>query len=68
MIDSDIQLKIDLIKDHVSKINELMAMLEEKNVEIRIQFKDSTNSGSNTKPHLELWRATEHINYLKENK
>ena len=67
MIDREIQTKIQKIKENVDAINLLMAELHEQNVEIRIAYKDSsTGGGSITVPRLDLWRATEHRDYLKE--
>jgi hypothetical protein len=65
-MDPEIQTDIDRIKDYVDGINFLMKSLYEKGVEIKISYKDNTNNGSGTIPHLELWRAIEHIDYLKK--
>lgn len=67
MIDNEVKEKIDEIHSCVNSINQLMAELYLKNVEIRIAYKDSANGGGkDCTPHIELWRATEHIDYLKE--
>ncbi len=66
MIDHEIKSDIEKIQDYVDGINVLMTSLHEKGVEVRIAYKDSTNSGSGTVPHLELWRAIEHVDYLKK--
>ena len=67
MIDREIQTKIQTIKENVDSINTLMAELHEQNVEIRIAYRDSSGSGETERaPHIELWRATEHRDYLKE--
>jgi hypothetical protein len=64
MTDPDIADKITKIKDSVELINSLMAELHEKNVEIRIKYTDST---LDIPPGIALWRATEHVDYLKNN-
>ncbi len=65
MIDTEIQQDIEKIKDYVSGINILMDSLYDRGVEIRIAYKDSTSGSPTGRPCLELWRATEHIDYLK---
>ncbi len=57
-------IKLDaLIKD----VNVIMKELHEQNVEVRITYKDATNGAPNGIPCLELWRAIEHNDYLKNN-
>jgi hypothetical protein len=63
MIDKDIAESIEEIVTRVNTINSIMASLYEKNVEIRIAYKDADHGQP---PKLDLWRATEHINYLKK--
>lgn len=66
MIDPDIKADIDSIQLHVSNINVLMESLHTRGVEVRIAYKDSTNGGgTGCIPHIELWRAVEHRDYLK---
>lgn len=64
MIDPQIKEQIDLLRNYVDSINVLMDTLHQQNVEVRILYKDPSGQ---TAPRIELWRATEHINYLKEN-
>lgn len=59
--------QVDTIRLHVDKINEIMSQLYKEGVEIRIQFKDSTNGAPNGVPCIELWRATHHVDLLKSN-
>ena len=66
MIDKEIEQDINTIKDYVHGINHLMQILHEKGVEIRLAYKDSTSGSPTGGPYLDLWRAIEHINYLKE--
>lgn len=66
MIDSEIFEDIRRIEDYVEGINFLMDSLHKKGVEVRISYKDSTSGAPNGIPCLELWRATEHVDYLKE--
>ncbi len=61
-MDEEIKNDIEKIKDYVDGINFLMKSLHEKSVEIRIAYKDGS---STVAPTIELWRATEHIDYLK---
>lgn len=63
MIDQEIKNKIDVIKQNVDAINQLMAELHEKNVEIRISYVDASKDVA---PGISLWRATEHRDYLEE--
>ena len=62
MIDEEIKGDIEKIKDYVDGINFLIRSLHEKGVEIRIAYKDGNTT---VPPSIELWRATEHIDYLK---
>ena len=62
MIDSNIAEKVQTILKNVDEINQLMSELYEHSVEIRIAYKDA-NKGE--PPRIELWRATEHVDYLK---
>jgi hypothetical protein len=66
MIDAEIQESINIIKENIDIINNLMAEMHSKGVEIRIAYKDSSNGSSTGLPRLDLWRATEHVDYLKE--
>lgn len=65
MKDSMIEKEIDAIKEHISVINQKMASLHNTGVEVRISFKDNTSGAPNGIPCIELWRATEHVDYLK---
>jgi hypothetical protein len=62
MTDPEVADKITKIKDSVELINSLMAELHEKNVEIKIKYTDST---LDIPPGIVLYRAIEHVDYLK---
>jgi hypothetical protein len=62
MIDSNIVDKVQTISKNVEEINQLMSELYDQSVEIRIAYKDSSKGEP---PRIELWRATEHVDYLK---
>ena len=62
MIDSNIAENVQTILKNVDEINQLMSKLYEQNVEIRIAYKDASKGEP---PRIELWRATEHVDYLK---
>ena len=62
MIDPEIENKVTAIRASVDLINCLIADLYEHNVEIRISYQDASNGNP---PSINLWRATEHIDYLK---
>ncbi len=55
--------QIDIVKNNVDEINRIMAELYTQGVEIRIAYKDP--EGINKVPRLDLWRAIQHINLLK---
>ena len=61
MIDPEVHGDIEKIKDYVSAINFLLKCLHEKEVEVRIAYKDSTKDSP---PMIDLWRATAHVDYL----
>ena len=63
MIDNTIADKIQIISKNVDEINQLIAELYAQNVEVRIAYKDSTKGDP---PRIDLWRATEHVDYLKQ--
>jgi hypothetical protein len=66
-MDPDIKKDIDEIHSYVNSINQLMESLHARGVEVRIAYKDSANGGGkDCVPHIELWRAIEHRDYLKE--
>lgn len=63
MIDQEISDAVNEITSRVNTINVLMDQLYKKNVEIRISYKDSEKGNP---PRLEVWRAVEHVDYLKK--
>ena len=62
MIDANIAEKVQTILKNVDEINQLMSELYEHSVEVRIAYKDASKGEP---PRIELWRATEHVDYLK---
>lgn len=66
MMDPEIENDINTIKDYVHGINFLLKELHERGVEVRITYRDSSNGAPEGIPCLDLWRATEHVDYLKQ--
>jgi len=64
MMDPEIKSNIDKLKIHVAEINTLMQELTKKGVEIQLFFDNNVNGKSNNYPSLQLWRATEKVDYL----
>lgn len=62
MKDPDIQSIVDLIQASLDSINAAVATLHEKDVEIKVVFNDAKGD---TPPHLYIWKAIEHIDYVK---
>lgn len=65
MKDQEITELVSTLQDHVNSINQLIADLHTKNVEIRISY---TESKSDEPAYINLWRAVEHNNYIEESK
>ena len=63
MIDDTIADKVQTINKNVDEINQLIAELYTQDVEVRIAYKDSSKGEP---PRIDLWRATEHVDYLKK--
>ena len=63
MIDDEISNAVEEITTQVNTINSLMNQLYKKNVEIRIAYKDSEKGNP---PRLDIWKAVEHVDYLKK--
>jgi len=63
MIDDTIADKVQTISKNVDEINQLIAELYTQDVEVRIAYKDSSKGEP---PRIDLWRATEHVDYLKK--
>ena len=67
MINAEISKKVSDLKQNIENINQIMAELYTGyGVEIRISYNDRTNRGDGTVPNIELWKAIEHVDYLKE--
>lgn len=64
MMDPDLQEVVRGIKEHIDEINQLIEVGWGAGVEIRINYVDKT---ATTAPKLNLWRATQSIDYLVNN-
>lgn len=64
MIDPEIKQSIDDIKMHIKEINNILEELHKKGVDVQLTFDNNMNGKTNTRPSLELWRATEKVDYL----
>jgi hypothetical protein len=53
---------VEQIKEHVDLINGLMKQLWEDRVEVRINYTGTDRA--NTPPRLDLWKATQSVDYL----
>lgn len=63
MIDPDITFQVNMLKQHVAEINEIMEYLHSKKVEVRIQYKFEENPEK--KPMIAIWRCVGHDDYLQ---
>ena len=64
MIDPEIKHSIDNIKMHIKEINNILEELHKKGVDVQLTFDNNMNGKTNAYPSLELWRATEKVDYL----
>ena len=62
MKDPDIQSIVDLVQAAIDNINTAVEILHEKDVEIKIVYNEAKGD---TPPHLYIWKAIEHIDYVK---
>jgi hypothetical protein len=62
MTDAVVADKIEEIAEHIIAINSIMQELHDQHVEIRIAYKEPEKGNP---PRLDLWRATAHIDYLR---
>ena len=65
MKDPAIETIVNLVQTLVDEINESISMLHEKDVEIKLVFNDA--KGENP-PKMYIWKAIEHIDYVKASK
>jgi len=65
MKDPDIQIVVDLIQESIKSINDSIAELHKKNVEIKIMFHDTKESAP---AYIKMWKAIEHNNYIEDKK
>lgn len=50
------------LKERVKQINDIISVLHESHVEVRIAYKDSSQGNPAS---IDLWRVIEHNDYLK---
>lgn len=62
MKDNEIQSTIDVAQAAIDSINVALKLLHDKDVEIKLVFSDAK---SDTPPCLYIWKAVEHIDYVK---
>lgn len=65
MKDPAIETIVNLVQTLVDEINEATSILHKKDVEIKVVFNDAKGD---TPPHLYIWKAIEHIDYVKSPK
>lgn len=61
MKDPLVQKMADELKANIDNVNALMRMLQENNVEVRIEYQDKKGDEPQ---RLRLWRLTQHNDYL----
>ncbi len=66
MKDDNIKVKVARLTNLIKDVNSVMKELHQLRVEVRISYKDSSSGAPEGIPCLELWRATEHNDYLKD--
>ena len=67
MKDPNIQKLVTLLQSSVASVNEIMQLLQEMNVEVRISYvdpKSSDNYNKDIKQSINVWRIEEHNDYL----
>ena len=62
MKDSTIQGIVDGVQEYVDEINESIKLLHNKDVEIKLAFNDAKNGNP---PNIYIWKAIEHVDYIK---
>lgn len=60
---SNIAENVQKLKDKVDEINELMKVLEQDHVDVRISYVESSKT-KNISQGISLWRIEQHIDYL----
>ena len=63
MMDPEVTNLIIEIKEHIDKVNALLEAGWNSGLEVRINYVDKTSSAP---PRLDLWKATQSIDYLVE--
>lgn len=61
MKDPLVQKMVDELKANIENVNTLMRMLQENNVEVRIEYRDKKGDAPQ---QLNLWRIQQHNDYL----
>lgn len=67
MKDPNIQKLVTQLQSSVASVNEIMQLLQEMNVEVRISYvdpKSSDNYNKDIKQSINVWRIEEHNDYL----
>ena len=67
MKDPNIQKLVTQLQSSVASVNEIMQLLQEMNVEVKISYvdpKSSDNYNKNIKQSINVWRIEEHNDYL----
>ena len=63
MKDQRIEELVAALRERVNQVNDIMTVLHEHNVEVRIAYKDPSKGEP---PSIDLWRVIEHNDYLKD--
>ena len=64
MIDPAIKSNIEILKNHINQINLIISELSTKGVDIQLRYDNNMNGKQGSIPTLELWRASEKVDYL----
>ena len=67
MKDPNIQKLVTQLQSSVASVNEIMQLLQEMNVEVKISYvdpKSSDNYNKDIKQSINVWRIEEHNDYL----
>lgn len=67
MKDPNIQKLVTKLQSSVASVNEIMQLLQEMNVEVKISYvdpKSSDNYNKDIKQSINVWRIEEHNDYL----
>jgi len=68
MKDPNIQKLVTQLQSSVASVNEIMQLLQDMNVEVKISYvdpKNSENYNKDIKQSITVWRIEEHNDYLE---